>query len=96
MKKADLIKELSNAMSMEELNLMAELNQAVIYLDNSDFDSDKKNQIRKKINILMTDTAKHAKSFVNLIRMVVIKRRGRTMYRQFQTFQRFQSAISMC
>jgi len=70
MEKENLIKKLSEALILEETTLMAELNQALSFIDGSDFDSDKKSEIRKKINYLIEDSAEHAGLVAKLIKKV--------------------------
>lgn len=71
MKRDDLINKLSDALTLEEVTLMKLLNQAIMLVDNSGFDSDKKALMEKKINYLVRETSEHTQIISKLIKQVV-------------------------
>lgn len=70
MKKNALIGKLSEAVALEETTVIAELNRARSIVDGSSLDPAKKGQMSKKIDFLITDSAKHSKIIAGLIKRV--------------------------
>ena len=70
MKNGKLIAKLSESLTLEEIAVMAELNKALLLVDETDFDDEKKKLLKEKINTLIQDTANHAKIVAGIIKDV--------------------------
>lgn len=69
MKKEDLIKKLSDGISMEEIFLMSEANRALLLVEDSDLKE--KDELKEKIGFLIQGNIKHASMIIKLIKKVV-------------------------